>query len=68
MWGNNVAIKKALQIAKKFASNDGAHHKDWVIDQMVRVLTGSEYANFVAEVRSGQDGPETYEWKEGVAP
>ena len=32
-------IAKAL----KYAENgvyDGAHHKDWVIDQMVRALTG----------------------------
>ena len=32
-------IDRALQIAIKFGGIDGAHHKDWVIDQMVRALT-----------------------------
>lgn len=30
----------ALEIAVKYGSVDGAHHKTWVIDQMVRALTG----------------------------
>jgi hypothetical protein len=33
-------LEIALHIAFKYAGNDGAHHKDWVIDQMVRALTG----------------------------
>lgn len=33
-------IQKALDIAVRYGGNDGAHHKDWVIDQMVRALTG----------------------------
>lgn len=34
------AIAKALQIAFQDSQIDGAHHKTWVIDQMVRALTG----------------------------
>jgi hypothetical protein len=33
-------IKKALAIAVQFGGIDGAHHKDWTIDQVVRALTG----------------------------
>lgn len=33
-------ITKALAIAVAYGSIDGAHHKDWTIDQMVRALTG----------------------------
>jgi len=33
-------IKKALELAVQFGGIDGDHHKAWVIDQMVRVLTG----------------------------
>ena len=32
-------IKKALEYAIRYGGIDGAHHKDWVIDQMVRALT-----------------------------
>jgi hypothetical protein len=33
-------IGKALEIAVKYNGIDGGHHKTWVIDQMVRALTG----------------------------
>ena len=32
--------KKALAIALRYGGIDGDHHKAWVIDQMVRALTG----------------------------
>ena len=35
----NKAIERALEYAVKYGGIDGAHHKDWVIDQMVRALT-----------------------------
>lgn len=41
-------IKKALEIAVSYGNIDGAHHKMWTIDQMVRALTGCpmvEYRN-----------------------
>ena len=33
-------IKKAIEVAVQFGGIDGDHHKAWVIDQMVRALTG----------------------------
>lgn len=33
-------INKALAVAVAYGGIDGAHHKDWTIDQMVRALTG----------------------------
>jgi len=33
-------IKNALEFAVKYGGIDGDHHKAWVIDQMVRALTG----------------------------
>lgn len=33
-------IKAALDIAINYGGIDGDHHKAWVIDQMVRALTG----------------------------
>lgn len=61
-------VAQALTIAFKYANIDGAHHKMWVIDQMVRALTGDGYAAWVAEACDGEDGPDTYEWDEGIAP
>ena len=61
-------IKKAIDIALDYGGCDGGHHKMWVIDQMVRVLAGDDYDQIVAEAKNGEDGPETYEWDEGIAP
>jgi hypothetical protein len=61
-------IADALEIAVQFGGIDGAHHKDWVIDQMVRALAGDRYDALVAEAKAGEDGPETYEWEVGIAP
>jgi hypothetical protein len=33
-------ITDALNFAASYGTEDGAHHKMWVIDQMVRCLTG----------------------------
>lgn len=61
-------IEKAIRIAVEFGGIDGAHHKDWVIDQMVRVLAGDGYEKLVAEACDGEDGPDTYSWNVGIAP
>ena len=69
----------AIELAVRFGGIDGDHHKAWVIDQMVRALCGGrkdgdsytkskEYEKLVEDARSGEDGPETYSWEEGIAP
>lgn len=61
-------VAEALNIAWTHGGTDGAHHKAWVIDQMVRALTGPGYKAWVKTAKAGEDGPETYEWDEGIAP
>jgi hypothetical protein len=85
-------ITEALGFALQYGGIDGEHHKMWVIDQMVRALTGcpmvkfigtdsreqkyefeaqgtsDEYIKWVNNARSGEDGPETYDWDVGVVP
>jgi hypothetical protein len=63
-----ACVKEALGFAESYGGIDGEHHKTWVIDQMVRALTGKRYATWVAEMKDGEDGPNTYEWNEGIAP
>ncbi len=65
---SNARIGKALGIANRYGGIDGAHHKQWGIDQMVRVLTGKSYELWVALHKGGEDGPNTYDWDEGIAP
>lgn len=61
-------IAAALDLALKYGGIDGAHHKAWVIDQMCRVLTQEGYEDFVREAKDGDEGPETYDWDEGIPP
>ena len=66
-WANEK-IRQAIQLAVQYGGHDGDHHKAWVIDQMVRVLAGSEYDRVVADACAGEDGPNTYGWDVGIPP
>jgi hypothetical protein len=62
------AIRNAMRIAASYGQEDGAHHKAWAIDQMVRALMGIHYGTFVETFEAGEDGRHTYNWDEGIAP
>ena len=54
-------IGKAIDIIAKHGGGDGAHHKAWALDQVLRLLMGEgAYRQWVAEREA--DG---YEWEEG---
>ena len=61
-------VELALECAREYGGIDGGHHKAWVIDQMCRALLGDRYDEFVRKAKEGEDGPDTYEWDEGIAP
>lgn len=64
----NEKLEVALDVIRRFGGIDGAHHKAWALDQVVRVLTGDDYEGWVAETKAGEDGPETYSYDTGIAP
>jgi hypothetical protein len=55
----NNRIQNALHRAWKSGSVDGDHHKMWVIDQMVRELTGCP---IITETAKGSNG-KMYEYE-----
>lgn len=61
-------ITSAIEMAVDFGGIDGAHHKTWVIDQIVRILAQSDYEEIVRKAKHGIDGPDTYSWDIGIAP
>ena len=61
-------IAAALDLIVRWGGTDGAHHKDWVLDQVARVLAADNYDSLVAKVCDGEDGPHTYSWNVGIAP
>ena len=60
-------ISGALNLIMEFGSIDGAHHKQWVLDQVVRILA-DDYDLWVEAHNAGEDGPETYVWSKGIEP
>ena len=44
---------------------DGDHHKQWLLDRIVREITGDDYDIWVKEYCDGENGPNTYEWDIG---
>lgn len=63
-------VQLALDLLAQSGQTDGDHHKAWVIDQTVRILTGDndDYRAWIETYRAGEDGPDTYSWDEGIAP
>ena len=66
----NPKIEQALDLAWQSAQIDGGHHKMWVIDQMVRVLCGSEeeQEKWVGEYIGPDEDGDCYSWDCGIAP
>ena len=60
--------EKALNLIFQYGGIDGAHHKQWLLDQIVRVLKEDDYEQWVKEYQEGEDGPKTYLWDRGIAP
>ena len=56
--------ERAVAIGLQYGPIDGAHHKDWVIDQMIRILSGAAYPQLIGLYES----EEGYEWDTGIAP
>ena len=51
-------IQAAIDIALQYGQIDGGHHRVWVIDQMIRALTGCP---ILQKPAVGPDGPYTFD-------
>lgn len=61
-------IEAAIKVAEQYADIDGAHHKQWTINEMLRALMGKDgFTQWLAKVNA--EGAEEYgEWDLGIAP
>ena len=64
----NPLKTRLVQFILDYGAVDGAHHKQYVLDQVLRKLTGDNYDYVIKEWCNGEDGPDTYTWDEGTAP
>ena len=61
-------ISKAKTLIEYYGGIDGGHHKQWVIDQVMRELLADDYDDWVKDMCDGDEGENTYDWDEGIAP
>ncbi len=64
-------MSDALDLITRYGGFDGSHHKQWVLDQVVRILTRDIVGGYELWRKlhaEGEDGPNTYGWDEGIAP
>jgi hypothetical protein len=59
--------EKALALIADYGGTDGDHHKQWLIDQLLRVLT-DDYDQWVKDYQDGEEGVHTYTWDIGITP
>lgn len=64
---DETKVQKILDVITQYGGIDGAHHKQWVLDQIVR-FAAPNYEEWVKYYEDGEDGPKTYEWDVGIAP
>ncbi len=59
-----------LRLIESYGGIDGSHHKQWILDQIVRIICHSknDYYLWLQLYEEGEDGPNTYEWDTGIAP
>ena len=70
-----VKVGSVLTLLEEYGSTDGGHHKQWLLDQILRVLCGNDeiYKAWVHNYEYPDDAcQETdepdYEWDIGIPP
>ena len=60
--------KRVLDLIFEYGQIDGGHHKMWVIDQIVRILTKDGYNEWVKNYVYDEETGDIYSWDKGIAP
>lgn len=60
--------EKVLDLIFEYSQIDGDHHKTWVIDQIVRMLTKDKYNEWVKNYVYDEETGDVYSWDKGIAP
>ncbi len=66
-------LEKIENIIIQFGQIDGGHHKAWVLDQVMRIIRGDGYDDFIKEYEYTDDEgcpteDQQYDWCVGIPP
>jgi hypothetical protein len=61
---------RAKEFIEQWGGVDGGHHKQWVLDQVMRILLDKDYDSWLDEYNNEVDdeGELLGEWDQGIAP
>lgn len=66
---SEAARFEAIELILRFAQIDGAHHKMWTLDQVLRILAGDGYDKLIVDYCGDpEDEDNYYGWDTGIAP
>lgn len=60
--------EKVLDLIFEYGQIDGAHHKMWVIDQIVKILTKDKYNTWIKNYVYDKETGDVYDWDKGIKP
>jgi len=62
-------IAAAVSVIEEYGMTDGAHHKQWILDQVLRAILGAKgYDKWLSTYNATAQSGEWPEWDQGVAP
>ena len=61
---------EAINMILRYGGTDGEHHKQWVIDQVLRILVGDKkkYDEVIKRACEVEDKKNKHEWDVGISP
>lgn len=61
-------LEAILELAASYGGYDGQQHKQYALDQIIRIVTGDGYESWVAEYEGDPEDEENhYSWDVGTA-
>jgi len=64
-------LQTILNIIEQYGLIDGEYHKQWLIDQIVRIITGNNYRQWIEYFQGPYDeetGTYQCQWDVGIPP
>lgn len=61
-------IDKSVELILRVGGCDGSHHKQWCLDQVLRILLENQYERRIGQHCLGPNETGGYFWNTGIAP
>lgn len=61
-------LQTIIDLIFDYGWEESAHHKQWLIDQILQVAAGDDYTRLVKQEERAGDPDEFCEWDRGIMP